>query len=538
MRKMRLSPSLTACNPSCPPLKVRGGEGGVMYGGGDGELFSHSFDSRSVLSISAILFALVFTLFLAGCMVGPNYQRPDVDVPEKWGFEEKEVKDVVNTQWWEQFQDPVLNELINIALQENKDVKIAAAVIEEYMGFYGVARSPLFPQIYAGATAGRDRATEEGAAPLSSVVENPANNYQAFLNASWEIDLWGKLRRATEAARADLLSTEEAKRTVILSLVSSVAGAYINLRDLDKQLEIAKQTAKTREESYNLFKLRFDGGVISELELNQVKSEYEQALSTIPPIEKTIVQQENALSVLLGRNPGSIPRGKTIDDLMLPAVPAGLPSNLLANRPDIRQAEQNLVAANARIGVARAQYFPSISLTGLFGWASTDLSDLFSGPAKTWNWAAPVTAPIFTGGAISGQVKAAEAIQQQALIRYQQVIQTSFRETEDSLVDQRKTKEQLQTLKQQVGSLRNYARIARLRYDNGYTSYIEVLDAERSLFNAELTYAQTQGFLFQALINVYKAMGGGWITEAEQLTVQKNDVPGLPKENTATGVKK
>jgi multidrug efflux system outer membrane protein len=466
-----------------------------------------------------ILFSL--TIVLSACMVGPNYQRPDVDMPDTWRFGEKEATDIVNTAWWEQFQDPVLNELINTALQENKDVKFAAAAIEEYVGRYGIARSPLFPQIYAEATAGRDRSTEKGSAPLSPAVENPANNYQAFLSASWEIDLWGKLRRSTEAARADLLSTEEAKRTVILSLVSSVAAAYINLRDLDKQLEIAKQTAKTREDSYNLFKLRFEGGVISELELSQVKSEYEQALSTIPSIEKTIVQQENALSVLLGRNPGSIPRGKNVDELKLPAVPAGLPSDLLANRPDIRQAEQDLIAANARIGVARAQYFPSISLTGLFGWASTDLSDLFSGPAKTWSWAAPVTAPIFTGGAISGQVKEAEAIQQQALINYQQVIQTAFRETEDNLVDQRKTKEQLETLKQQVGSLRNYAQIARLRYDNGYTSYIEVLDAERSLFSAELTYAQTQGLLFQALINLYKAMGGGWVAEAEQLTVQQ-----------------
>jgi multidrug efflux system outer membrane protein len=509
-----------------------------MYGGGDVEFFSHSIASRSVLSISAILFALVFTLFLSGCMVGPNYQRPAVDVPETWRFEEKEVKDIVNTQWWEQFNDPVLNELINTALQENKDVKIAAAVIEEFMGRYGVVRAPLFPQVYAGGIAGRDRATEEGPAPLSPAVENPANNYQLFLNAGWEIDLWGKLRRATEAARADLLSTEEARRTVILSLVTSVASAYVNLRDLDKQLEIAKQTAKVREDSYKIFKLRFEGGVISELELNQVKSEYEAALASIPLLEKTITQQENALSVLLGRNPGAIQRGKTIDELVLPGIPAGLPSDLLVNRPDIRQAEQNLISANAQIGVARAQYFPSISLTGLFGWASTDLSNLFQGSAKTWSWAVPVSAPIFTGGAISGQVKAAEATQQQVLIRYQQVIQTAFRETEDSLVDQRKTKEQLQTLKQQVGSLTDYARIARLRYDNGYTSYIEVLDAERSLFNAELTYTQTQGFLFQAMINLYKAMGGGWIGEAEQLTVQKSDDKVILKENTATGVKK
>jgi multidrug efflux system outer membrane protein len=496
-----------------------------------------SFPKRGEKEIPRFsLLALTLLLFLTGCAVGPNYHRPEIDTPQSWRFEEKEVKDVVNTKWWEQFNDPVLNDLIDIALQENKDVKIAAAVIEEFMGRYGITRSTLFPQVFAGASAGRDRATEDGPAPLSPAVENPADNYQVFLSAGWEIDLWGRLRRATEAARADLLSTEEAQRTVILTLVTSVATAYIDLRDLDKQLEISIRTAKSREDSYKLFKLRFEGGVISELELNQVKSEYEAALAAIPQLEKTITQQENALSVLLGRNPGAIPRGKTIDELILPAVPAGLPSDLLMNRPDIRQAEQDLVAANARIGVARAQYFPTISLTGLFGWASTDLSDLFSGPAKTWSWAVPVAVPIFTGGAISGQVRAAEAIQQQTLVRYQQVIQTAFRETEDSLIDQKKTTEQLQTLKEQLGSLGNYARIARLRYDNGYTSYIEVLDAERSLFNAELTYTQTQGFLFQALINLYKAMGGGWITEAEQLTVQKNDGQDILKENTTTGV--
>jgi multidrug efflux system outer membrane protein len=297
-----------------------------------------------------------------------------------------------------------------------------------------------------------------------------------------------------------------------------VASAYVNLRDLDTQLEIARRTAKSRGESYDLFQLRFRGGVISELELSQVKSEYEQALSLIPFIEKTIAQQENALSVLLGRNPGPIPRGKTIDEFVLPAVPGGLPSDLLANRPDIRQAEQDLIAANARIGVARSLYFPTISLTGLFGFASTDLSNLFTGPARTWSWAAPLTAPVFTGGAIRGQVKSAEAVQQQALLRYQQFIQTAFGEVEDALIDQKRSREQLAIQAQQVESLRNYARFARLRFDNGYTSYIEVLDAERSLFNAELSQAQTKGVLFQALVNLYKAMGGGWVVEADKMT--------------------
>jgi multidrug efflux system outer membrane protein len=465
-----------------------------------------------------VLISSLFVLVLFGCAVGPNYQRPSVETPPSWRFEEKEAKEVANTAWWEQFDDPVLNEVIQTALKENKDLQMAAARVEEFMGRYVTARAALFPQVGAGASAGRSRRTEKGTVPLSSAVENPADTYQVFLNASWEINLWGKLRRATEAARAYLLSTEEGRSAVILTVVTSVASAYVNLLDLDKQLDIAKRTVKNREESYNLFKLRFQKGVISETELYQAKSEYEQALATIPFFEKTIAQQENVLSVLLGRNPGLIPRGKTIDELVLPAVPAGLPSDLLANRPDIRQAEQDLIAANALIGVAKSLYFPSISLTGLFGYESKDLSNLFMGPAKTWSWVAPLTAPIFTGGAIRGQVRSAEAGQQQALLRYQQSIQAGFGEVEDALVDQRKSREQLEVQARQVESLGNYARLARLRFDSGYTSYLEVLDAERSLFNAELSYAQTKGVLFQSLVNLYKAMGGGWVLKADHLT--------------------
>jgi multidrug efflux system outer membrane protein len=468
-----------------------------------------------------ISFLLALTLF--GCAVGPNYQRPSVGSPPSWRFEEKEAREVANTAWWEQFEDPVLNDLIQTALKEDKDVKIAAARVEEFMGRHVTTCAALFPQVGTGASAGRSRSTEKGPAPFSSAVENPADSYQVFLNASWEIDLWGKLRRATEAARGDLLSTEEGRRAVILTLVTSVASAYVNLRGHDKQLDIAKRTVESREESYNLFKLRLQKGVISETELYQAKSEYEQALATIPFLEKTIAQQENLLSVLLGRNPGPIPRGKTVDELVLPPVPAGLPSDLLANRPDIRQAEQDLIAANARIGVAKSLYFPSISLTGLFGSASTDLSNLFSGPAKVWSFAAPLTAPIFTGGAIRGQVRSAEAVQQQALLRYQQSIQASFREVEDALVDQKKSREQLEVQARLLESLRNYVRLARLRFDNGYTSYIEVLDVERSLFNAELAQAQTKGVFFQALVNLYNAMGGGWVLEADHLTGTTTD---------------
>lgn len=482
-----------------------------------------------------IVFFLSFILFASSCMVGPNYQRPQVDTPRTWRFEDKEAKDVANTAWWEQFKDPVLNELIQIALQENKDVQIAAARVEQFAGQYGTTRAALFPQINAGAGYGRQRISElTGPSPIETTPgTNPTfNSSQLFVNASWEIDLWGKLRRATEAARANLLSTEEARRTVILTLVSSVANSYINLRDLDKQLEVTKQTAKNYKEGYDIFKLRFQYGIVSEIEVSQAKSQYEQALANIPFFEKIISQQENALSVLLGRNPGPIPRGKTIDELMLPAVPAGLPSDILVNRPDILQAEQNLIAANANIGVAKALYFPSISLTGLLGLASNDLSDLFKGPAKTWSWAVPVAAPIFTGGAIAGQVKSAEAVQQQALITYQQAIQTAFREVDDALVDQKRTREQLDALVQQVGSLRQYASLAWLRYENGYTSYLEVLDAESRLYNAELVYTNAQGVLFQALVNLYKAMGGGWVTEADRMTIETKDLKSSDKDSS------
>jgi multidrug efflux system outer membrane protein len=434
-------------------------------------------------------------------------------------MEDKEAADLANTAWWEQFKDPVLNDLIGICLKENTDLRIAAARVEEYVGRYWVGRSPLFPQIYATGDAGKQRITERGATPVPSSVDNPSSFYQGAFSGSWEIDVWGRLRRLNEAARADLLRTEEGRMSVILTLVTSVANGYVNLRDLDKQLLVAERTAKSREDSYRLFKLRFEGGVISEMELSQVKSEYELALSRIPLIQKQVVFQENALSVLLGRNPQPIPRGKTIDELNLPTAPAGLPSDLLERRPDIRQAEQFLIAANARIGAAKALYFPTISLTGAFGWSSTDLSMLFTGPAQAWSWAGTFIAPIFTGGAVTGNYKAAQALQQQALFRYQQVIQTAFREVDDALVDQKRTREQLSSQRQQVSTLKDYARIARLRYDEGYTSYIEVLDAERSLFNAELSYTETQGVLFQALVNLYKAMGGGWIAEADKITM-------------------
>ena len=463
------------------------------------------------------LWALFLCLALGGCLAGPDYRRPALDTPQQWRFGEKEARELADTAWWEQFRDPVLNELIAAALRENKDLKIAAARVEEFRGRLGVARAPLLPQVGAGASIGGERTSLRGQTQLPASAPNPTALYQANFFASWELDLWGKLRRGTEAARADLLATEEGKRSVVLALVASVAGAYVNLRDLDRQLEIARRTAGSREESYRIFLLRFQAGYVSDLELSQVGSQYQQALASIPALEKAISQQEDALSLLLGRNPGAVQRGRAIDALAVPAVPAGLPSSLLERRPDLRQAEQQLISANAQIGVARAQYFPSISLTGLFGWESTTLSQLFTGPARMWTWTAPVTQPIFVGGSLGAGVKIAKALREEALVNYQKAVQSAFRDVDDALVDQRSSREQLQAQARQVEALRTYARTARLRYENGYTSYLEVLDAERSLFDAELSYTQTMGGLLQALINLYKAMGGGWVDAAEQM---------------------
>ncbi|HRD87596.1 MAG TPA: efflux transporter outer membrane subunit [Accumulibacter sp.] len=460
--------------------------------------------------LSTLLVSLL-ALASSACTLGPDYLRPPLETPTAWRVSEKDAGDLANTPWWEQFADPVLNDLVHTALRENKDLLLAAARVDEFAGRYGFVRAAQFPQLGGGFTASRQRNTIPGTGGPTVF-----DSYQATLSATWEIDFWGRLRRQSEAARAQLLASEEGRRSVILSLVASVAGAYINLRELDRELEISRATAHSRAQSYAVFRERFAGGVISILELSQNQSQYEEALATIPLLEKAIAQQENGLSVLLGRNPGPLARGRTIEQLALPAIPAGLPADLLERRPDIRQAEQTLIAANAQIGAARAAYFPSISLTGLFGYASNSLGRLFEGNSQIWQASAPISVPLFTAGAIAGQVQAAEAVQQQALLSYQKTIQQAFREVNDALIEQNRAHEQLAAQQRQVESLERYAATARLRYDNGYTSYIEVLDAQRSLFNAQLQFTQTRKTQLQAMINLYKALGGGWQPASQQ----------------------
>ncbi len=456
------------------------------------------------------LIVLACALLLTGCMVGPDYVRPKVDVPTAFRYEEKETQETVNTSWWKQFQDPALDALIHEAIANNKNVKIAAANIEQAAAVLTQVRSPLFPQAGYGGSAARQRLTEEGATPLSSLVPNPQNAYQASASASWEIDLWGRIRRLSESAQAELLATEEAWRGVMLSLIASVAGDYIQLLGLDEQLAISKRTLGTYAESVRIFELRFKYGQVSQMTVEQARSQYETAASAIPQIETQIAQTENALSILVGRNPGPIQRGKTIYQLVMPAVPAGLPSDLLANRPDIRQAEQNLISANAQIGAAKALYFPTISLTGAFGYASADLSDLFRGSARTWTYGGSITGPIFTAGAISGQVRQAEAAQKATLFTYESTIQSAFADAENSLVARQKLVEQVQAQQRLVRANSEYVRLARLQYEGGYAPYSTVLQAEQQLFPSELSYAQNRAALFNSIVSIYKAMGGGW----------------------------
>ena len=452
-------------------------------------------------------------ILAGGCSVGPNYQRPETEAPRGWQYADSSfmvdssMVTAADTSWWEGFGDTVLTGLVETALRNNADVRIAAGRVEQYMGLYGVAKSDFFPKINAGAgaTRGQIRLTPSGEEARPTV-----NQFDVTVSAAWEIDLWGKVRRATEAARADLLGAEEARRAVTVSVVGLVVESYIQLLALDKQLDVAHRTLATREKSLNLFQQRSARGDVSDLEMAQIESQYWTARSRIPALERSIAFQENALSVLLGRNPGPIPRGSVIDSLQMPRVPENLPSELLEQRPDVRQAEEQLRAANARIGVAKAQYFPSISLTGVFGTASSDLSKLFTPNAQIWNIGGSILQPIFRWGEISGQVTAAEAFQRQMLEEYVRAVQNAFADAEDALVSRSRTQEERDAIAMQVASLRSYERLSQMRYLEGVTSYLEVLDAERSLFDTELGYAQTQANLLATVVGLYRAFGGGW----------------------------
>lgn len=473
----------------------------------------------------ALSAALALAALQAGCTVGPDYRRPAFDAPSAYIWEVKDAKETANTAWWQQFRDPVLDGLIAEALEKNRNVKIASANVEQAAAVLTRTRSPLFPQASASGAATRQKVSELGAAGWLPSVPNPQNVLQLSGSASWEIDLWGRVRRLSEAAQASLLGAEENRRGVILSLVASVAGGYLQLRGLDEQLEISRQTLKTYNESVRLFELQFKYGQISQMNVEQARTQVETAAATIPGIESQIVQTENALSLLLGRHPGPIIRGKSIHELALPVVPAGVPSQVLENRPDVRQAELSLVAANAQIGAAKALYFPTISLTGSLGAASGELSNLFKGPAGTWSYAGSITGPIFAAGAISSQVRQARAAREAALLGYENAIESAFADVENALSSRQKLALQLEARARLVHASKEYERLALLQYNGGYVPYSTVLQAQEKLFPAELDLVQARTSVFSSLVTIYKAMGGGWVTEAAASSMSPTPAP-------------
>ncbi len=448
---------------------------------------------------------------LTGCTVGPNYRKPAVNTPNSFrGAEETSTasspSSLAEQKWWDLFQDEQLRQLVRTALEQNFDVRIAANRILQAEAALRITRADQLPTVDVGGNLRSQRNPQTGPIPQ---FERTAG--QATVSAGWVLDFWGRYRRATEAARAELLATEWARQAVISTLVADVAGNYFALRELDLELEISRRTLDSRQESLKLTKTLEERGINSMLDVRQAEQLVYTASAQIPDLERRVEQQENAISILLGANPGAVSRGLQLTvQPRPPEVPAGLPSALLERRPDIRQAEQLLIAANARIGVAKAAYFPEISLTGTGGYQSSALTSLFSGPSGLWNFGANLTQPIFAGGRIRAGVKLTEAQQQEALLRYRQTIQRAFREVSDALVAYRKNQEfrgQQQLLTQ---SAQDAARLSDLRYRAGQTNYLEVLTNETNLFAAELRLAQAQVNELLALVELYRALGGGW----------------------------
>jgi multidrug efflux system outer membrane protein len=470
---------------------------------------------NSTLNVSRVrtcVLVLLLAAPLSACMVGPDYRRPEVEVPAGWRLGATEAGEISNIAWWDQFQDPVLSNLVRTALANNKDLEIATANVDQAFAQYGIVRSAQFPQVNAGASATRERSSAN-----IRLGGQTFTDYGVNLSASFELDIWGKLRRATESARASLLASQQGKGTVVLTVVTTVASGYIQLRALDRQLEIAQRTSQSLGEAARLQRVRFEEGAVPASDYQQAESQYREAVARVPELEREIAQQENFISVLLGRNPGPIPRGGDIDALLFPVVPDGLPASLLQRRPDIRQAEQNLIAANANIGVAKAAYFPDISLTALLGLESAQLSDLFKGPSRVWSFGTGVLQPIFNAGRIRSQVAQAEAVQRQALHTYEKSIISAFQDVENALIDRTKFGQVREEQAKNVEALRSFRDLADLRYREGATIYLEVASAEQSLFIAQLAYVATQAQLFQSYANLYKAMGGGWVDQAEEL---------------------
>ena len=468
---------------------------------------------RLILPLAAAVLAAC-----TSCTVGPNYTRPSIATPAAFRAPQPipptQAASLASLKWFEIFKDDKLQELIRTALQQNYDLRDAVARVAAARASLGITRSEQFPNAGAGGNIQINRLSRDGATPLPPQILSSQNrNFgEATLNLlSFEVDIWGRLRRATEAARANLLSADENRKAVIVTLVSDVVTAYLSLRELDYELEISRRTLDTRQVSLELTKSRRIGGVATLLDLRQAEQLVDTAAQAIPGLEQNIEQTENQIRLLLGENPSAVDRGKilTAQDLP-PEVPPGLPSELLERRPDIRAAEQALVSANAQIGVAKAAYFPQVSLSGILGGQSTQLASLFNGPHSTWSLVPQVTQPIFTAGRLKSGVKLAEADREIALIQYQKTIQTAFVEVSNSLIAHQRVRESRERQEELVTALQDRLRLAYIRYRGGVDTQLNALDADRDLFQAELTLSQIRLSELLTVVQLYKALGGGW----------------------------
>jgi outer membrane protein, multidrug efflux system len=477
---------------------------------------------------AAILVGAAAAALLAGCTVGPGYRRPPVAPPAQfYGLAgQAEAASLADLPWWEVFQDPTLKSLIEEALRNGYDLRIATARVEEARARYGIAGAARYPQVgYQGQFA-RERFS--GFQPGAPANHPAVDVITADVNASWEIDLWGRVRRLDEAAKAQYLASEEARRGVVLSLVSEVAAAYFDLRQLDEDLEIARRTTAAFHDTFDLFNRQLQGGVASALETSDAEASWANEAAQVPALESQIAAKENQLSLLLGRTPGPIPRGAPLFGQPLRTeVPAGLPSALLLRRPDLRQSEQQLVAANANVGVAEAAFFPTISLTGMFGGLSPDLRQLLA-KGQTWSIAAGLTGPIFQGGSLRAQVQVAKALFDQARLQYEQAVTNAFGEVSTTLFALQKLAAAEQERQRSVKAYQEAVRLSLLRYHSGLSAYFEVITAQENLLGAENGLAQTRHDQLVAMVNFYKALGGGWQVEETAKPAAAPAAPAAP----------
>jgi len=460
---------------------------------------------------------LVCGLALAGCAIGPNYERPDTTPPPIYRGEvgQPEAASLADLPWWEVFEDPTLVELVGVALEQNLDLKQASSRVEQSRALVQAARSEFFPQVGYQGHAGRARL------PLTAEPGKDHTTFNTLFGAFslvWEIDLWGRIRRANEAARAQLFATEYYRRGVLISLVSEVAAAYFDLLELDRELEIARASTASFQETLDLFSRRYRGGVGSKLQTSRAEAALASTAAIIPELESRIAATENRISVLLGRSPSTVARGEPLSNQPLPpSTPAGLPAQLLERRPDIGLAEEEIVAANARVGIAMANFLPRIGMSAAFGGTSDDLSDLVTGSASLWNLLGEVSGPLFQGGLRLSEYQAQKSAWEESRYHYEQSVLAALAEVSDALTAQQKLREELTQWERAVSSLQEAVRLSLLRYRQGLAGYFEVLDAQQRLFPAELRVAQLERDQLTTVVRLYRALGGGWKLDASWL---------------------